>query len=365
MDGCGGAEGLVVQPHIDTRQCEAIGKIAVEIEGVHRDDKVPEGETGVLAEGGDEWRRWLACGPCRAAVRPLRNRAWRGLPSSERSSAWSPNSLKSWTITAAWRRDSSRRQRRRRVFFPEPGEPVRRVIGIIREGSRPLTRRFHTQSRAKVRRIIVNPRPMLESSGWGGLHFQVMEWNIKPRSEVCQVSGRPFTEDEIFYTTLTETKEGLERQDVCEEVWQQRNENIRPLCFWKSVFKATPPPEPEAVDRSDAESELRRLVESDNSHDRKVSFLLAAMLERKRILKVQDRVTLGGIKRVVYLHTQTQETFVIEEPEIRLSDLEQIRADLEMSSSKIFAKKEFGLLVGESPGPESGGEVAGVESSVG
>ncbi len=167
-----------------------------------------------------------------------------------------------------------------------------------------------------------------------------MEWNIKARSEVCQVTGRPFVEDEVFYTMLTETKEGLVRQDLCEAAWTERNDNIRPLSFWKSTFKATPPPEPETVDRTDAESELRRLVDSENESDRKVSFLLAAMLERKRILRAQDRLVVGGVRKVIYVHATTNETFVVEEPEIKLSELDQLKADLEASTSRIFARRD-------------------------
>ncbi|GAB4244796.1 MAG: hypothetical protein OHK005_09800 [Candidatus Methylacidiphilales bacterium] len=167
-----------------------------------------------------------------------------------------------------------------------------------------------------------------------------MEWNIKPRSEVCQETGRPFTEDEVVYTLLLDTAEGLVRQDLCEEAWKAHNENIRPLSFWKSAFKTAPPPEPETVDRTDAESELRRLLESEQEADQKVSFLLAAMLERKRILRVQDRLKVGGVKKVIYVHTGTQETFVVPEPEIKLTELDQLKAELEASTSRIFGRRD-------------------------
>ncbi|MFQ3671275.1 MAG: hypothetical protein SNJ84_07435 [Verrucomicrobiia bacterium] len=170
-----------------------------------------------------------------------------------------------------------------------------------------------------------------------------MEWNIKARSDACQITGKPFAEDEVFYTILVETQEGLIRQDLCEEAWANRNENIRPLSFWKSVFKPTPPPEPETVDRTDAESELRRLVDSDNPSDRTVCFLLAAMLERKRILRIQDRLTVGGLNKVIYVHTGTQETFVVDEPDIKLTELDRLKADLDHSTSKIFARREPGI----------------------
>lgn len=173
-----------------------------------------------------------------------------------------------------------------------------------------------------------------------------MEWKIKSRSDVCQESQRPFVEDEIFYTFLTETSEGMERTDLCEEAWQNRNENIRPLCFWKSVFKPIVGTQTEAVGKEDAESELRRLLESEQSSDHKVCYLLALMLERKRILKVRERLSVGGNKTVIYEHSKTQETFIVQDPDLKLDEIDALKQELAISASRIFAKAE------EIPAPE-------------
>lgn len=167
-----------------------------------------------------------------------------------------------------------------------------------------------------------------------------MEWKIKSRSDVCQETQRPFVEDEVFYTILTETPEGMERTDLSEEAWQARNENIRPLCFWKSVFKPVIAVQTEAVGKEDAESELRRLLESDQESDHKVCYLLALMLERKRVLKVRERVSVGGNKTVIYEHGKTQETFIVQEPDLKLDEIDALKAELAVSTSRIFSKAE-------------------------
>lgn len=182
-----------------------------------------------------------------------------------------------------------------------------------------------------------------------------MEWNIKARSEVCMATQRPFAEDESFYTYLVETPQGLERYDLSEEAWNARNDNVLPLCFWKSLFKPAPPAHTEAVAKEDAESELRRLIESSDPADHKVCYLLALMLERKRILKVRERVRLSGEKKVIYEHTKTQEPFIVPEIDVKLSDIDQLREELSSSTGHIFSKKIVEVEV-PAEAPAIGGE---------
>jgi len=167
-----------------------------------------------------------------------------------------------------------------------------------------------------------------------------MDWKIKSRSGVCQGTLRPFVEDEVFYTYLTETPEGMERTDLSEKAWNDRNQNIRPLCFWKSVFKPVLIAENNELQKEDAESELRRLLESDQSSDSKVCYLLALMLERKRILKVRERLSVSGNKTVIYEHTKTQETFVVQEPDLKLDEIDALKAELAIGTSRIFSKPD-------------------------
>ena len=62
------------------------------------------------------------------------------------------------------------------------------------------------------------------------------EWSIQHRSEVCAVTGRPFAAGENFYTLLFRDGDGFRRQDLSEEAWQQRNENLQPFSFWRATL---------------------------------------------------------------------------------------------------------------------------------
>jgi len=163
-----------------------------------------------------------------------------------------------------------------------------------------------------------------------------MEWNIKSRSESCQVTGKLFGDEEWFYTVLNDKIEGVQRQDCSTEAWEQFQHSPDELSFWRSQFKASPPAAAEAVGKEDAESELRRLLSEPKAADVKVCFLLALLLERKRILKARERYARDGQKYVLYEHMGTQETFIVPEVEFKLADLDSLREELNSQNSRIF-----------------------------
>jgi hypothetical protein len=58
-------------------------------------------------------------------------------------------------------------------------------------------------------------------------------------------------------------------------------------------------------------------------------YLLAVMLERKRILKeIESKRGEDGILVRVYEHAKSGEVFVIPDPELRLDRLEQVQAEV-------------------------------------
>ena len=87
------------------------------------------------------------------------------------------------------------------------------------------------------------------------------EWSIQHRSEVCAVTGRPFAEGENFYTLLFRDGDGFRRQDLSQEAWQKRNENLQPFSFWRATFEPPAPEPPEPLPKENAEELFRRLVQ--------------------------------------------------------------------------------------------------------
>ena len=70
---------------------------------------------------------------------------------------------------------------------------------------------------------------------------------------------------------------------------------------------------------------LRQLCESLNPAHLNTRYLLAVMLERKRILRPQPSPDKGTL---IYEHSTTGETFIITDPQLSLSDLVAVQEEV-------------------------------------
>ena len=153
------------------------------------------------------------------------------------------------------------------------------------------------------------------------------EWVITHRADVCAMTHRPFVPGEYFYTLLYHGADGYRREDLSEEAWRNRNENIQPFSFWKSRYEPSPPKPPEALPRENAEQLFRRLIASEKP-PANACYVLAAMLERKRVLKqVKTEETTNG-RVLIYEHGSTGDVFIVPDPQLRLNELENVQKEV-------------------------------------
>jgi hypothetical protein len=153
------------------------------------------------------------------------------------------------------------------------------------------------------------------------------EWAIKHRADACAVTHRPFAPGEYFYTLLFNDAGGYRREDLSEEAWRNRNENIRPFSFWKSRYEPLPPKSTEPVPKENAEQLFRRLMASD-SPSANACYVLAAMLERKRVLKQVKTESSDGTRVLIYEQGTTGDVFLVPDPQLRLDELETVQNEV-------------------------------------
>ena len=154
------------------------------------------------------------------------------------------------------------------------------------------------------------------------------EWAITHRADACAITHRPFVPGEYFYTLLYHNAEGYRREDLSEEAWQNRNENIQPFSFWKSRYEPLPPKSPEPLPRENAEQLFRRLIASKNP-PANACYVLAAMLERKRVLKqVKTESRNDGKCVLIYEQPATGDVFVVPDPQLHLGELETVQNEV-------------------------------------
>lgn len=151
------------------------------------------------------------------------------------------------------------------------------------------------------------------------------EWDIQSRSHACTGCGEAFTDKQTYHTLLTMTEAGYQRRDLCQKCHaSQTHEGV--LSYWQGEYKMPPPVAPEPIQRENAESLLRKLVESTDPTHAAARYILAVMLERKRILKHQDTVTDDqGNELLIYEHAQSGESFTVPDPHLRLDQLADVQ----------------------------------------
>ncbi|MHA3773608.1 hypothetical protein ACXR0O_18895 [Verrucomicrobiota bacterium sgz303538] len=156
------------------------------------------------------------------------------------------------------------------------------------------------------------------------------DWTIQGRATQCAVTGEPFKDGEFFYTLLFDEVSGYRREDLSDAAWKARPEDApQPFSFWRSKFEVPPPAAPEALGKQTAEDLLRRYMSENTPEHRNVRYILALMLERKRLFKQIDRKKgEDGQIALIYEHTKTGEVFVIPDPELKLEQIADVQAEI-------------------------------------
>ena len=156
------------------------------------------------------------------------------------------------------------------------------------------------------------------------------DWTIQRRAERCAATGQPFRAGEYFYTLLFDDDGGFRREDLSEAAWQARSaEDPSPFSFWRAKFEPPPPPPPEPLAKESAEDLLRRYMAEQSADHANARYILAVMLERKKMLKeIETRSTEGGGLVRIYEHTKSGEVFVIPDPQLRLDQVADVQSQV-------------------------------------
>ncbi len=170
------------------------------------------------------------------------------------------------------------------------------------------------------------------------------EWNIQSRALVCAASGTPFAKGDRVYSALYWRDGEYARIDLNAEAWNARNENIAPISAWQTDFVPPAPPPPEALAKNDAESLLRRLMETNEPGMRNARYILALMLERKKVLRQIERQRQESVNVLVYEHLPSGEVWLIDDPGLKLGELKGVQDEV----AGLLEKRENELVPAQS-----------------
>ena len=185
------------------------------------------------------------------------------------------------------------------------------------------------------------------------------DWNIQSRGHQCHICQKPFEDKTGYHTVLGYENKEYIRHDICEPCWINASEGATDrkgyISHWQGTYEAPPPAPPEAIQKDNAESLLRKLLKTDDSRWREASYILAVMLERKRVLKVKDQLKDKGERIFIYEISKTGDIFTIPDPNLKMEQLEQVQTE-------VAALLEYGLPEKGVPWPPKRTEPEGENS---
>ena len=160
----------------------------------------------------------------------------------------------------------------------------------------------------------------------------MIDWNIQSRAQACQACGKGFSDGQSYRTILFEERTGYMRQDVCAACWdtqysQGSSERKGFVSQWQGLFEKAVP-QPEAIQKETAETLLRKLVTRNDPQHAAACFILAVMLERKRLLKIKAQSVQDGQRVFIYEQPRTGDLFTIVDPGLQLNQLDAVQRDV-------------------------------------
>jgi hypothetical protein len=176
------------------------------------------------------------------------------------------------------------------------------------------------------------------------------EWNIQSRAHGCEACNRPFAGQETYHTLLFDEKADFRRLDICGACWEKQYREARDrkgfISYWHGKYEAPLPPR-DPIQKETAETLLRKLIKLNDPRHIPAGYILAVMLERKRVLKVKEQLQRDGRRLFIYEEPKTGDLFTITDPALRLDQLEQVQQD-------VAALIEHGLLPPAPAAPAAG-----------
>ncbi len=160
----------------------------------------------------------------------------------------------------------------------------------------------------------------------------ITDWNIQSRGHGCEACVRSFADKESYHTMLVEERSELKRSDICVACWDKQFNEARDrkgfISHWQGVYNAPPAHAPDAIQKETAETVLRKLIELNDPKNIPAAYILAVMLERKRLLKIKEQLTRDGRRVFLYEQPKTGDLFTIVDPDLQLNQLEQVQHDV-------------------------------------
>ncbi len=161
------------------------------------------------------------------------------------------------------------------------------------------------------------------------------DWQMPRADTRCAQCAREFAAGEAFVAQLLDVPAGYQRRDLCLTCPAPGAEV--PVATWKARRPLPQPRKTPAFDRATIYRVFLQLEEADTPAQQQFRFLLALLLWRKRMLRLERSATAGD-RELWEFTAQDNTTHRVARPELDEAELERLSGQLEalLSSAAVI-----------------------------
>ena len=151
------------------------------------------------------------------------------------------------------------------------------------------------------------------------------KWSIKKNAHSCFSTGYNFKNKDIIISQILFLNGEYVRRDFCEKI---KPDCLNEVSKWKTQF-LLPKEKEEIIKKEGVEGLLRSFIAKNEEDNINIIYILAVMLERKKIFIERDvRFSKDQKKIRVYEHRKTNESFLIVDPMLNLNEIDKLTEDI-------------------------------------
>lgn len=171
------------------------------------------------------------------------------------------------------------------------------------------------------------------------------EFRLRRKSDWCAACQRTFEVGEPIYSCVVLEEDAPARVDRCSGCWEARDLSEEAYASWRTRHRAGDE-RPRPIDFRALSELFLRMAERKKPEYRKLTYLLALLLLRKRVLRLVTFVTERSSDWLVVERRPTGERLRVEAPELGQSEIAELRARLRRLLDLDLSAEEEGVGTG-------------------
>ena len=155
-----------------------------------------------------------------------------------------------------------------------------------------------------------------------------MDWNVERSPRKCARCGAEFPEGQEYYSALIDSGTAFERRDHCATCWENAPDRLAAFSRWKTRV-----PKTEEEHRLLAADDVLwefflRLQDDPDAARQQFCYLLALILMRRKLLKLDDVERDSGREFLILRQPKQGRRFRVANPQLTENQLEQVKEQM-------------------------------------